>query len=276
MHTRSFHVHSKSDFGKKLPQQLDAKRQVAHALIDKLLWPRRVDSLFMNDGTSVSYVWCYYLQRWVSEQQSRLAVWTNNYDVPMQALCEDKAQKLIRIYTPSGEFNFRFCAALGPDTNKWVRENCEGKTCILAVSALDAQFGPCGNDEDAKAIKRIVLQYASNLIVVADSCKLSQSSNPFQAVNPNEWNRWITERKGNLWVVTDIDPRLCGKVALVPHAKPSTSLEWQERNAHQLRHLLGNEHFIAIPTPKSSSTCTTCAGVGNLGCADCSGRGVVA
>ena len=247
MHTHEFHIQSGSLFGKKLGKQLQSKRTVASRVIE-LLWENKVDALFINDGTSTSYVWCYYITRWVAERRNHpLTVWTNNYDVAMQALCEPQAPVCMRIKVAPGEFSFQFCAMLGDDTTAWVADKSQDKTCLLAVTALDAQVGPCGRSHDAKEIKKVLLDKAGPLIVVADAEKLSQPRDPFLAASETSWQERLNQKKHRIWVFTDLDKSLLSKASFAAHRHPSTPLQWQEENARVLRGALG-DHFVTVPS----------------------------
>jgi hypothetical protein len=246
MHTREFHLQSGSLFGKKLDQHLPSKRAVGKRVSD-FLWDNKVDSLFINDGTSTSYAWCYHLSQWVAQRRNHLLnVWSNNYDVSMQALCEPQAPVCIRIKVAPGEFNFQNCAMLGEDTTAWVGDKSQDKPCLLAVTALDAQVGPCGRGHDAKEIKKVLLlDKAGLLIIVADADKLSQPQDPFLAASESKWQEWLTQKKHRVWVFTDLDPRLGHPYTHRP--RPSTPLEWQEENARMLRLQLGDHFVVAQP-----------------------------
>lgn len=247
MLTREFHTSSGSLFGTKLDQQLASKRAVAKKVAE-FLWQHTVEPLFINDGSSTSYVWCYYMRVWVKHRsQHILTVWTNNYDLAMQALREPNAPSCVKIKVAPGEFNFQFCATLGDETTAWVAEKCQDKTCLLAVTKLDAKVGPCGRTNDALEIKKTLLERAGRLIIVADAEKLSQPREPFLAASETRWQEWLTQRADRLWVFTDLDPTLASKFPLEVHPSPRTPLQWQENNAHALRNALGNRFVVAQP-----------------------------
>lgn len=253
MKTKQFHQASGSRFGHNIGQNLPAKRAVAKKVVDTILWDNEVDTLFINDGTSTSYVWCYYLERWVQlREQHPLRVWTNNYDVMMQALCEPVAASIVNIKLAEGDFDYRFCAAIGGETTQWVAKVCRGKTCLLAVTALDAELGPSGITHGAKEIKRVIIDGAENLIVVADSSKLSNPRQAFHAANAKIWSEWLQERPDRLWVVTDLDPSIT--LPYRAYNNPSTPLEWQSENARLLQLSLGANFIVARPATASQPT----------------------
>ena len=211
MKTEEFHVKSGSLFGMRVPEMRDVKKAVARDVVSRILWPSGTDAknpVFFSDGSSASYVWCYYLRAWLKQADAGeiLQVGTNNLDVSMQALCEPAAPDRVRIECAPGDFNFKYCATFGRDTEDWVAEHCRRSVCVLSVTALDGELGPCGKGEPAKAIKRVVMENANLLVVLADCTKLRKNRDPAHAAAPELWEEWRDKRarQGRLFVVTSL------------------------------------------------------------------------
>ncbi|HEY1661715.1 MAG TPA: hypothetical protein VGI03_04790 [Verrucomicrobiae bacterium] len=207
MRTKEFHMKSESQYGQRVADLELEKKRVADAIVQRILWRQGQhphNPLYVSDGSSASFVFCKYLQRWIKEGDETLRVWTNNLDVPMQVLCEEGAPEKVSIHSAPGEFSYKYCGNFGRETEAWIEQHCGRSTCILAVTALDADLGPCGRGEDAKAIKAAVMKAANVLIVVADHTKLRCPRDPGAAAAPDEWRRWRDERSadGRLFVVT--------------------------------------------------------------------------
>lgn len=213
MVTQDFHLKSGSLFGRRVAELVREKKAVAKAVVENILMRPGCDPknpVFISDGSSSSYVWCYFLRKWAATVRDRdaLRIWTNNLDIPMQALCEPNGTKSVDIRIAPGEFSYKYCANFGLDSEKWVREHCDRCTCVLAVTALDSELGPCGKGEDAKAIKKAVMESANVLVIVTDHVKNSKQRDPDQAACPDEWKKWrdVRAKEGRLFVVTNKSP----------------------------------------------------------------------
>jgi hypothetical protein len=211
MRTKDFHIRSGSLFGARVAEMEGIKKAVARETVTRVLWPHGMDPknpVFFSDGSSSSYVWCYYLGAWLqhTDHGERLSVWTNNVDVPLQGLCEPNAPGRVAINVAPGEFSFKYCANFGASTEAWCAEHCKRSVCVLSVTGLDGELGPCGRDTDARGIKRAVLENANFLVIVADCTKLRKRRDPAHAAAPEVWHVWRDKwaRQGRLVVVTSL------------------------------------------------------------------------
>jgi hypothetical protein len=70
MRTKEFHVTSGSEFGKRVADMEPEKKLIAQAVLSRVLWPPNLspkNPIFVSDGSSASYVWCYYLREWTAK-----------------------------------------------------------------------------------------------------------------------------------------------------------------------------------------------------------------
>ena len=207
MITKEFHVTSGSQFGKRITILAAEKERVGKAVVNRILWRNTTPSnpILITDGSSGSFVFCHYLQRCVENSDDSLRVWTNNTDVSLQASCHPGASpNHISVHCAPGRFSAKYCGTFGNDARQWIEEHCSKCTCILSVTALDVDLGPCGRGEDAKDIKAAVLRMAKQLIIVADYEKLRQPRDADHAAAPDLWLKWRDEhsKSGRLFVVT--------------------------------------------------------------------------
>jgi DeoR/GlpR family transcriptional regulator of sugar metabolism len=210
MKTEKYHVESGSRFGRKLLVNKDAKKAVGKATVEKVLFRdgnALMNPVFVSDGTSTSYVWCYLMRRRLRDDTAiPLGVFSNNVDVTMQVALEKEAEGRIDLEDASGVFDFENCAHFGIAAESFAKEKCEDCSCVLAVTALDEELGPCGKGRHAKLMKKWMLKKANVLVVVTDHEKLSFRREPQSAANPEAWQAWLEKRgeQGRLHVVTSV------------------------------------------------------------------------
>jgi DeoR/GlpR family transcriptional regulator of sugar metabolism len=244
--TKDFHVGSKSTFSNKIVRHEACKVNVGRLAVERVLRKADIDAMLINDGSSTSYVWSEYLDYWLGHHDSRsLRVYTNNLDVPMQFLHDRRTERSkIEVKVAPGEVYLPYYATLGQDTELWMKEYSKRGASLMAVTALDAELGPCGRQEYARAIKGVMLENANYLVVVADHEKMSKPTSEigYTAANQDAWKKWIERNKSRLWVIStlpsDINP---ASERALPH--PKTPEEWIRRNSAILYQALG-EHFV--------------------------------
>lgn len=247
MITKQIYVDSHCEFGDQVAASEREKDQVAKEVVSKVLLfdeQNPANPVFISDGSSASSVWCHYMKEWAKRYpKENLRVWTNNCDVTLQTLIHQPSRNCISVHVASGRFRRDYCAVFGEDTEKWCLAHSSRSVCVVAVTALDHELGPCARNEDARAIKSAVMRSAQVLVIIADRDKLRQQRNPGMAANAKEWENWINNQQNRLFVVTTRSPH-------INPALPDNSLRGadaiEQENLRLLRLKL-KEHFICIP-----------------------------
>lgn len=196
--------------------------------------------LLITDGKSAASVSKAYFPYWTKHCSGKLRVWTNSIEPANQITAISSAAEKISVHQADGEFDTFNKGVFGLETEQWMEKHAPRCTCILAVTALDADLGPCGQGEDPRAIKSAVIKSANVLIVVADRLKLRFPKDPAHAAAPDEWKRWTEERAktGRLYVVTTYTPGL--DLTHVPRDRAHmTAAEIEVENIRKLRQKLG-------------------------------------
>jgi DeoR/GlpR family transcriptional regulator of sugar metabolism len=246
-------------FAEKGDDRRVIKQLVANAAVTEILWPSDRDatnSILICDGSSALCVWIAYLADWArrSSTINRLKVFTNNLAVPQEweRICL-MAPGWVKIEVAPGEFIPQYNGVFGRETERWAEQNAPECTCILPVTCLDGLLGPCTNDPDARALKKVILNKAKAIVVVADFDKLRRRRNGLIAVDSERWEQLLKsggDFHGRLWVVTartqanGMPWKSCPAKGGVDHR---TEHEIESDNLHTLHRHLG-QRLIVVDT----------------------------
>lgn len=248
-------------YARKFMSHYDEKVDIAKRVNDEILGPEEVKTMYLGDGSGSSHCFIEHIDlRLVldADLRARQEVYTTNLDVltvlkQVGWLLDVKSPS--KVWLPEGFINSNDNALYPFGTTSATDQTKQDPlayfaslvdVCILSVSELDAEWGPCGGHPSSRAVKSTVLECAENLVIVADHTKLSRPhfSRRARTCNRHEWsNAWLKSKRDFLRVVVTLDCEFPCKVPADPpppddhHTAPDY---WQRWNAAKLLEALGD------------------------------------
>lgn len=148
----------------RLLTNIDAKKRIAHAVVQDILNQPRLKSIFLDSGTVT-----YYIAEKICQEAPEIKIYTNNLSIArLKNMCT-------RIHLLPGNLDAKVEAAVGLEPAIYLRELCEQGKIDIGVLGLRSYEYDLGFGEDTPTlieVQRVLFETVPNLVLVAQGEKL--------------------------------------------------------------------------------------------------------
>jgi len=191
-----------STFGQRVQEKREEKQKVAWYVADKWLSKGRPDA-FITDGSSTFYISLAVL---AIPRERQAIICTNNLAISTEtdAHSDREVRGMLSLKLPGGEKDFDLDATLGTQAEMYAKDFLEKHNIVIAsVRELHPELGPTAPETESRCLKKVAMEKASLLIIVADWKKITTPpiSNAYRVFpSKGEWENLL--RNKEVWIIS--------------------------------------------------------------------------
>ncbi|MGC4046253.1 MAG: hypothetical protein QM758_20885 [Armatimonas sp.] len=202
-------------YAERLKNDTNLKAIVASYIVQTFLNPNtgNKDSILngeewlLLDGTSTLFLSCaiFSLPNGLFPE-----IFTPNLAVALEGALRNRTKICNMV---PGDVDYLHYSVHGKETELWIAREVENKIAVVPVSEISSQGGIAANDRWASALKRMCLERAKRVLVIADSSKLTvgrAKSTPIYKSTVT-WERILEERGDSIECICDDRFRMSDK-----------------------------------------------------------------